>query len=67
LIIGDAEHRHKFVQEALQYTPGAEDALAYLQQVHSRFLPRELAAGEDGSAEGINSDISSSGAAVGRR
>lgn len=41
-IVGDAEHRHKFVQGALHYTPGAEDALAYLRDVHARFLPKEL-------------------------
>lgn len=38
-VLGDAEHRHKFVQEALQYSPGAEDALAYLREVHAKFLP----------------------------
>jgi hypothetical protein len=43
-VIGDAEHRHKFVQAALQYAPGAEDALAYLREVHAKFLPPELAA-----------------------
>lgn len=43
-VIGDAEHRHKFVQSALQYTPGAEDALAYLREVHAKFLPAEVAA-----------------------
>ena len=41
-VIGDAEHRHKFVQEALRYAPGAEDALAYLRKVHAKFLPVKL-------------------------
>jgi hypothetical protein len=48
-VIGDAEHRHKFVQKALQYTPGAEDALAYLREVHAKFLPQGL----DGVADGV--------------
>jgi hypothetical protein len=52
-VIGDAEHRHRFVHNALQYTPGAEDALAYLREVHAKFLPVELGnalPGDEGDA-----------------
>ncbi|MCA1696215.1 MAG: hypothetical protein LC749_16665, partial [Actinobacteria bacterium] len=53
-VIGDAEHRHKFVQEALQYAPGAEDALAYLREVHAKFLPKGIGGGADGDVAGRN-------------
>lgn len=41
-IISAAEHRHKFTQDALQYTPDSEDALAYLREVHAKYLPESL-------------------------
>lgn len=55
-VIGDAEHRHRFVQSALQYSPGAEDALAYLREVHAKFLPAEV------GGHGGGGDSASSGA-----
>lgn len=52
-VIGDAEHRHKFVRSALQYTPGAADALAYLREVHAKFLPAAVAVPlDDGDSDG---------------
>lgn len=41
-IISAAEHRHKFTQDALKYTPDSEDALAYLREVHAKYLPESL-------------------------
>lgn len=49
-VIGESKHRHKFVQEALQYAPGAEEALSYLREVHSKYLPETL------SSSSINDD-----------
>lgn len=43
-IISAAKHRHKSVQNALKYTPDSEDAIAYLQEVHAKYLPDNLAA-----------------------
>ncbi len=43
-IIDTAEHRHKFVKNALKYTPSSDDALAYLREVHNKYLPDSLAA-----------------------
>ena len=43
-IITAARHRHKFVQGALKYTPDSEDALAYLREVHAKYLPDSLTA-----------------------
>lgn len=45
-ILGAAKHRHKFVQDALRYTPGAEEALAYLREVHSQYLPASVTSTE---------------------
>jgi hypothetical protein len=53
-IIGEAEHRHKFVREALQYSPAAEQELAYLREVHAKFIPSELHDnGSDGGQSGV--------------
>ena len=41
-IIGGAKHRHKFVQDTLRYTPGSEEALSYLREVHGKYLPDRL-------------------------
>lgn len=43
-IINAAKHRHKSIQNSLKYTPDSEDAIAYLQEIHARYLPDNLAA-----------------------
>lgn len=41
-IISAAKHRHKSIQNSLKYTPDSEDAIAYLQEVHAKYLPEIL-------------------------
>lgn len=41
-VISDAEHRHHFVQEALQARTDEETGVAYLNQVHAALLPDVL-------------------------
>ena len=42
-IIGDAEHRMKFVKDQLQYDPGSEDAIGYLQDNYPECVPPVVA------------------------
>jgi hypothetical protein len=37
-----AEHRMKFVQQALDVDPSSDDALKYLQDTHEKYLPEHL-------------------------
>jgi hypothetical protein len=41
-IIQSAEHRMKFVQKALNYSPSSDEALKYLQLTHEKYLPDSL-------------------------
>lgn len=43
-IIGDAEHRHKFLQESLDYTTSHDHGIKLLQEKHAGYLPGVLAA-----------------------
>jgi hypothetical protein len=38
-VIGDARHRHKFVQQSLDYTTNHDTGVAYLRQKHRQYLP----------------------------
>jgi hypothetical protein len=38
-VIGDAVHRHKFVQQSLDYTTNHDNGVAYLRQKHQQYLP----------------------------
>jgi hypothetical protein len=41
-VISDSEHRHRFVQEALQARTDEQTGMAYLKQVHAALLPDVL-------------------------
>lgn len=41
-VLGDAQHRLKFVQDSLEYQSSREGGLAYLQATHARYLPPSL-------------------------
>ncbi len=38
-VIGDARHRHKFVQQSLDYTTDHDAGVAYLREKHRKYLP----------------------------
>jgi len=38
-IIGDAKHRHKFIQQSLDYTADHDSGIDYLRERHNQFLP----------------------------
>ena len=38
-VIGDAQHRHKFVQQSLDYTTNHDTGVEYLREKHSEYLP----------------------------
>jgi hypothetical protein len=42
-LIEAADHRMKFVQQALDYAPSTDDALRYLRETHEKYLPDNLA------------------------
>lgn len=41
-VIGDAEHRLKFVQDSLQYESGRELGLAHMRDKYAEYLPTEV-------------------------
>lgn len=43
-VIGDAEHRHKFLQESLDYTTSHDHGIKFLQEKHADYLPDVLVA-----------------------
>lgn len=45
-IVGDAQHRLKFVQDSLEYQSSRERGLEYLRETHARYLPPALQADE---------------------
>lgn len=49
-LISDAEHRLKFVQNALEYETSHDSGLAYLREKYAQYLPVEVA-GPDGCAD----------------
>lgn len=38
-VIGDAQHRHKFVQQSLDYTTDHDTGVRYLREKHRQYLP----------------------------
>ena len=42
-VISDARHRLKFVRDQLEYDPGVDEAVSYLQQNYPEFVPDEVA------------------------
>ena len=42
-IIADARHRLKFVKEQLEYDPGTDDAVSYLQDNYPDYVPQVIA------------------------
>lgn len=44
-VLGDAEHRLKFVQRSLQYESDRDSGLASMRQKYARYLPEEAFAG----------------------
>jgi hypothetical protein len=38
-VIGDAQHRHKFVQQSLDYTTNHDTGVEYLREKHREYLP----------------------------
>jgi hypothetical protein len=45
-LIGDAKHRHKYVQKSLDYTTNHDQGVAYLRRKHGQYLP-DVMAGPD--------------------
>jgi len=41
-LIGDAKHRHKYVQQSLDYTTKHDHGAAYLRKKHSQYLPEVM-------------------------
>jgi hypothetical protein len=41
-VIGDANHRHKFVKESLDYTTDRDQGVQYLREKHAQYLPLSL-------------------------
>lgn len=41
-VIGDAEHRLKFVQDSLQYESGRDLGLAHMRDKYAEYLPKEV-------------------------
>ena len=50
-LIAENEHRLKFVQASLEYMPDEDQALEYLRQTHSKYLPDVLAEHDDGDMD----------------
>lgn len=52
-VIGDALHRHKFVQESLNYTTNHDQGVEHLRERHNRYLPAamKIVVTESGGAE----------------
>lgn len=41
-LIGDAKHRHKYVQQSLDYTTDHDQGIAHLRRKHSQYLPEVM-------------------------
>ncbi len=41
-LIGDAKHRHKYVQRSLDYTTDHDQGVAYRRKTHSQYLPEVM-------------------------
>jgi hypothetical protein len=57
-ILADADHRHRYIQQALAATSDEEDGLAYLNRVHQHLLPDVMkrGTGSSGPAQPPGSD-----------
>jgi hypothetical protein len=56
-VIGDAQHRHKFVQRSLDYTADHDSGVEYLRQKHSQFLPDVMFATDEAPLAGASTGI----------
>jgi hypothetical protein len=48
-VIGDAQHRHKFVQQSLDYTTNHDTGVQYLRRKHRQYLPDAMLPDEEAS------------------
>jgi Histidine kinase-, DNA gyrase B-, and HSP90-like ATPase len=46
-VIGDAQHRHKFVQQSLDYTTNHDTGVQYLREKHRQYLPEAMLPAEE--------------------
>ncbi len=46
-VIGDARHRHKFVQQSLDYTTNHDAGVEYLREKHRQYLPNAMLGVDD--------------------
>jgi hypothetical protein len=46
-VIGDAKHRHKFVQQSLDYTTDHDTGVEYLREKHDEYLPDAMLAADE--------------------
>jgi len=49
-VIGDARHRHKFVQQSLDYTTNHDTGVQYLREKHRQYLPDVMLPADEASA-----------------
>jgi hypothetical protein len=49
-LMSDAEHRMKFVQDALQYESSRDSGIAHLHEKYGQYLPAEAASESEISA-----------------
>ncbi len=49
-VIGDAKHRHKFVQQSLDYTTNHDTGVQYLREKHRQYLPDAMLPADEASA-----------------
>lgn len=55
-VIGDAEHRHKFLQESLDYTTSHDHGIKFLKEKHADYLPDVLMADQTQGLPGASVD-----------
>jgi hypothetical protein len=55
-VIGDAQHRHKFVQRSLDYTADHDSGIEYMRRKHSQFLPDVMFATDEAPLAGTFTD-----------
>jgi hypothetical protein len=46
-VIGDAKHRHKFVQQSVGYTTDHDTGVEYLREKHNEYLPDAMLAADE--------------------
>ena len=55
-VIGDAEHRNKFLQESLDYTTSHDHGIKFLQEKHAEYLPDVMMADQAHGLSRASSD-----------